>query len=441
MTNIYRIIPLLLFLGACGPQEEQEHWIADHVSQRERTITDGQPYSGYPSVGLMKAQVGGAIAMCTATLVGKRTVLLAAHCIKPGSPHNFTLHTGQYQVSQAIRHSSYNASTIENDIGLLILSKEPPITPSVVSQTAPHSGLKITIIGYGITSSYRKDSGVKRMAVNNVATVYSTRFTFNGTGNGIGNTCDGDSGGPAFAILSGKEVQVGVTSAGAKPCGKTGIDTRVDAFYSWLKTTSNGDLWQGKPDTQKPQVSFAAPQNGAAVGENFSVTVTASDDRGVASVELFVDGQSKGKRSAPPYQYQVAAPGGAHTLRAVARDSAGNQGTAQIVVTVVPPKAFGAPCAFHLECRSGICASDPLWQKSICSQWCDPQNNNCPNSLPCKPAGIGLFVCGLNQDAADDLDVTGGCSITASAQRDQPSPLGPALLMLILAAGLLRRRR
>jgi hypothetical protein len=57
-----------------------------------------------------------------------------------------------------------------------------------------------------------------------------------GYGDATHNTCEGDSGGPAFLMRNGKEVIAGVTSFGDQNCQVGGADTRVDAYWdSFIK--------------------------------------------------------------------------------------------------------------------------------------------------------------------------------------------------------------
>ena len=421
-------------LWACGPKELE--LLPDPV-RVERPVVNGKTYNGHPSVGHLIITMGKGAATCTATLVGKHTVLTAGHCVRPGYTHHFKLASGTYSSTKVVRHPQYSLSQQQgavNDIALIRLNSDPPITPSQVSQKAPFVGQKITIIGYGVTSSNVKNSGVKRMAKNTVATVTSTRFTFNGSGGETGNTCSGDSGGPAFATVDGREVHLGVHSMASQPCGNRGINTRTDAFYSWLMTQSGGDLHEPPPDTQNPTVSIVSPAAGEEVRQDFSVRIKATDDVGVTSLELFLDDKSQGKQNTQEATFELKDVAvGQRALVAEAKDAAGNTSRAKLLVTVVPPKAYGARCKEHLDCKSVLCAGDPYRNERFCTQEC-LQDENCPQLARCLPvAGAKLFVCGLPLDEAD-TEEEGSCSVTSPAH----TPL-PWILLLGLAL-LLRRR-
>jgi hypothetical protein len=99
-------------------------------------------------------------------------------------------------------------------------------------------------------------------------------------------------------------------------------------------------------DTQPPTATITSPAPGAAVAGTIIVSATASDDRGVAGVRFRLDGVDLGgEDTTEPYSISwdtSTAANGAHTLTAVARDAAGNQGaSAPVDVTVAnaPPEA------------------------------------------------------------------------------------------------------
>ncbi|HTR81122.1 MAG TPA: glycosyl hydrolase family 18 protein [Bacteroidota bacterium] len=91
-------------------------------------------------------------------------------------------------------------------------------------------------------------------------------------------------------------------------------------------------------DTTKPTVVFTAPANNATVAGNVSLSVNAADNVKVMGVQFKIDGTNIGSElTAAPYNLswnstQIA--NGTHSLSAVARDSAGNTGTASVAITV-----------------------------------------------------------------------------------------------------------
>jgi subtilisin family serine protease len=87
-------------------------------------------------------------------------------------------------------------------------------------------------------------------------------------------------------------------------------------------------------DTTAPTIRITSPPAGTLVSTNVTVTVSASDDRGVVKVELYVDGKLTATSTSAPFSTKwnarKAAPG-AHTLQCKAYDAAGNVGVSAAV--------------------------------------------------------------------------------------------------------------
>jgi subtilisin family serine protease len=91
------------------------------------------------------------------------------------------------------------------------------------------------------------------------------------------------------------------------------------------------------PDTTPPSVGFTSPAAGGTVSGTTTVQVSASDNVGVASVSLSLDGVALGSDASAPYSFTwntTSVSNGAHTLTATATDTAGNTAASPISVTV-----------------------------------------------------------------------------------------------------------
>lgn len=104
-------------------------------------------------------------------------------------------------------------------------------------------------------------------------------------------------------------------------------------------------------DTTPPTVAITSPSSGSTVSGTISVSASASDNVGVAGVQFQLDGAPLGTEdTTAPYSVtwdtRTAAPG-THTLRAIARDAAGNTGTSfSIPVTVSNGSGVGSGDVF-----------------------------------------------------------------------------------------------
>lgn len=322
---------LALFLGGCT----YERALVDELQSH---IINGNPDPDHEAVGLLHIE---GYPGCTATLVGPQTVLTAAHCVTTGwgnlSPIAFSLTPSStvYASSKVSAHPEFMSNNV--DIAVVRLQQVVPgVAPMPVATTPPTMGEQVTLVGFGVTSESADDSfGVKRKATNTIGKITSGEIVFYGTAGSNGNICGGDSGGPAFAVRNGVEVQIGVHSWGEASCGVAEHDTRVDAYLQWIETQAQGDLVDATKDEQPPQVAIESPADNALLDPSFTVIVRAVDDVGIDRVGLVVDGDMLDHKTQPPFTFEVQdLPGGPHTLVAEAVDLAGNQGSAMITINV-----------------------------------------------------------------------------------------------------------
>ena len=142
--------------------------------------------------------------------------------------------------------------------------------------------------------------------------------------------------------LTATQVQ-DILKQSANDLGAAGRDTS----FGWGRVNAAGavNLAAGNPvppppppgDTTAPTAGFNSPAQNATVSGVVSVDVAASDNVGVASVSLSVDGVVVGTDTAAPYVFSIdtkSRANGACTLTATARDAAGNASSATNVVTV-----------------------------------------------------------------------------------------------------------
>jgi secreted trypsin-like serine protease len=232
---------LLLCLSACEALPE-----AVDLERKGSEIIGGEVYAGLPAVGLITYDDN---LHCSGTLIDKRKVLTAAHCVSGFSASKMSFLIGkdlnnvQYTlaVESVKAHLNWDSRALRNDIGLLILAQDAPIAPLRVN-TSPMTqswvGKQLFFVGYGVTNgSTQTGAGTKRAVWMKISTVEDTIFTHSDDPGK--NTCNGDSGGPAFYMNEkGEYVVVGITSYGNRGCTQMGADTRVDAFQDFIEAPS-----------------------------------------------------------------------------------------------------------------------------------------------------------------------------------------------------------
>jgi secreted trypsin-like serine protease len=152
-------------------------------------------------------------------------------------------------VAHVVTNPNYNQSQSDSgDIGVLILDRSvrgvtPATLPAcgLLDQLVAQNGLKnamFTNAGYGLQNRVVGGGVPFFQDMNPIPRMFSfSGFnSLNGgyirlSGNpstGTGNTCFGDSGGPQFMTLNGKQLITSITITGDSVCRSTNVDYRLD---------------------------------------------------------------------------------------------------------------------------------------------------------------------------------------------------------------------
>lgn len=224
---------------------------------------------------------------------------------------------------------------------------------------------------------------------------------------------------------------------------------------------------QGTPTTPPPTVTLSAPLDGATVGGSWSVHAEAGSERGVAKVELFLNGSrwvvlpgakfgSRGQVNPGAYAFAVPTnvPDGIIDVTVKAYDDLGIMtATPMITVTKGAPCSIDSQCLEYQTCNAGRCEfpppaaelGDSCEYDQACTSWsCIEVNNGekrcttecrtddkttCPTDFSCLPTANGAGVCWPTDD--------GGCC--SSTHNNSPTWFQLGLLGLVI--GALRRKR
>jgi hypothetical protein len=224
---------------------------------------------------------------CSGTLIGPNVVVTAAHCLDGGCADRIYvgLNSNQpnpsdiYDVRVASKHPGYNPFTSENDIGVLVLDRDVVgVSPRRIAAPADLAGAYfVTLAGYGYTQlggfgvQCTVDVAIASLTCDcsNCPATYGCHSGFElvAGGNGL-DSCNGDSGGPAYLRTdSGETVLIGATSRATGNstvnCGDGGIYVRVDKYADWIREVAEangGSVSSGREAAKtQPEKASSAP--------------------------------------------------------------------------------------------------------------------------------------------------------------------------------------
>jgi hypothetical protein len=192
--------------------------------------------------------------------------------------------------------------------------------------------------------------------------------------------------------------------------------------------------------------------------KEFSIRGDLTDDIGMSSAELRIDGKLIATLDAAPWAWNAPKTlgQGNHTLEITGYDVGGTPSKASIKVTLGTPceessdcesgstdvcvdgrcvpgggvqGGLGTTCMGNSDCFSDQCGSDAEGNM-FCVEQCDPAIDGCPSGFTCLDAGGGSGICWPGGDE-------GICNVNGKNN----GRVAPTFLLLGLIALLITRRR
>ncbi|WP_433968307.1 S1 family peptidase [Tunturiibacter gelidiferens] len=247
-------------------------WNATGTEQEQRII-GGQPAKIEDNpwqVAILASHVpdNWAAQFCGGSIIAKRWVLTAAHCVDEGTKAaDISVLEGtaslkgkknRVPVDQVAVHCNWNPLNHDSDIALLHVKSDlagTPIDAIGADETGIVGGVLLRVSGWGLLS-ITEDIRTDVLYQTEVPYVPKSSCTQNKSypgeitdnmlcaGREGKDTCTGDSGGPASIVVNGQRKLVGIVSWG-EGCGdvnKPGVYTRVSIFRPWVKSISANEV-------------------------------------------------------------------------------------------------------------------------------------------------------------------------------------------------------
>ena len=291
VTALSDVIDALL---ATQPQGEDENRMMHEARQVHARIVGGE-MTGTDEFPECACIGDNGNWFCSGVLIHERVVLTAAHCAPDidrvylnGRTINLAGAVGEVvPVERAIIHPEYDPSRVpSHDLAVLILAQAAKTTPiEIATEDEVNREDDCTLVGFGydhpsaptgfgtkrkVNVPLTSLSGMSESEIENIESLhgFDALHELHAGRKHLGkDSCNGDSGGPAYIFVDNGYKLAGITSRAAFSstvnCGDGGIYTRVTPYLAWLARMTDGlvgTVDDGPPPTTPGQLYISAAQ-------------------------------------------------------------------------------------------------------------------------------------------------------------------------------------
>ena len=250
--------------------EERPTRVAHALEMAEETvrIVGGVTTSDFPECCLIgHKNTNGTVGwFCSGTLIHPKIIVTAGHCFIPtnranvvalNAPDQNHLQTAELDtVKRMVQNPRYQQTHQFSDLSVIILRTASRVAPVKLASTAELvAATEVTLVGYGNDDvNSTRGFGVKRMVkvpISNLKRAatddlseaehelgFDADLEFTAGAPGF-DSCNGDSGGPAYIMAGNVKRLAGATSratdTATHACGDGGIYTRLDMHVDFIR--------------------------------------------------------------------------------------------------------------------------------------------------------------------------------------------------------------
>jgi Trypsin len=219
-------------------------------------IVGGVPTADFPDCVAVGGDGGWC---CSGTLVAPNVVVTAGHCVAGGCCTQVFVGEdvgrpadGQViPVRDAVAHPDYEPPHPTHDLSVLILAEAAEVAPRRIGDATTPAAATVRLAGFGNTDVFSSGGYGRRRMVDVPIASPNPEFGADPETEFVAgapfldrDSCNGDSGGPAYVQVGDDWLLAGATSRATasafRPCGDGGIYTRVDVFEDWVRSVPGG---------------------------------------------------------------------------------------------------------------------------------------------------------------------------------------------------------